>query len=76
MNEHLKDITIPKNEVPMVAYFNEKHEHLFELTQHKITGVFTLYKVVDNTLQRLGSADSPPKLEARFNVDKTLKESD
>lgn len=76
MNEHLKNTTIPKNEVPMVAYFNEKHEHLFELTKQVSTGAYVLYKVVNNVLQKLGRSDNPSELEARFKVEQTLKESD
>lgn len=74
MNEHLKNITIPRNEKPIVRYQTSAQEIMFRLTQHLLSGEFTLYEVTPLGLIRLGKAKSPTDLEDRFNVYKKLIE--
>lgn len=74
MDEDIKIVTIPRNEKPIVRYQTSAQEIMFRLTQHLLSGEFTLYEVVPLGLIRLGKAKSPTDLEKRFNVNETLIE--
>lgn len=74
MDEDIKIVTIPRNEKSIVRYQTSAQEIMFRLTQHLLSGEFTLYEVVPLGLIRLGKAKSPTDLEKKFNVYKTLLE--
>lgn len=64
----MQNLVIPKNEKNMVAYHNERGQHLFELTKQMSTDNYVLYKVIGNKLQKLGKGKNPMELEEKFKV--------
>lgn len=69
----MEKIKIPKGETPMVSYFNENQERVFELTKLIGSDLYFLYRVVDGTLQRIGKGKSPIGLEAKFKINEELR---
>lgn len=61
---------VPKSEISKVELKNKKGEK-FLITQKANEVLFFLYKIENDKLTKLGQANSPIKLETKFNVWKT-----
>ena len=55
---------IPVNEVGVVEY-KCLNGDLYKITQHQTSGTYTIYKVIDSGLERLGKGSNPTKLEEK-----------
>lgn len=64
---------IPKSETPKVTIRNSKGVDKFLITQKTNDFIYYLYEIVDGKINKLGQANSPTKLETKFNVWKKVK---
>lgn len=62
-----------KSEISKVIIRNSKGIDKFLITQKANDCIYLLYEIVDNKLNKLGQANSPTKLETKFNVWKKVK---
>ena len=68
----MDEIKCPKGEIVCVRYYNINGELMFVLTNKPLAEVYFLYEVVNNKLEKLGKAKTPPKLEEMYDVKKKL----
>ena len=69
----MSNYKIPKSEISKVIIRNSKGTDKFLITQKTNDYIYLLYEIVDNKLNKLGQANSPTKLETKFNVWKKVK---
>lgn len=50
----------------IVVTYNCANGDTYKITQHQTTRIFTIYKVVDGGLDRLGKGNNPTKLEEKY----------
>lgn len=65
---------LPKNELGKVGYCDTRGELRFVMTQ-KDNGSFTLYRVEDDALIKLGKGSDPIKLEESYKVRQVIREA-
>lgn len=56
---------IPSNETIALTY-TCVNKDVYKITQHKTSGLFTIYKIVENGFDRLGKGNNPTKLEQKY----------
>lgn len=56
---------IPSSENIVLTY-TCLNKDVYKITQHKTSGLFTIYKVIENGLDRLGKGNNPTKLEQKY----------
>ena len=56
---------IPSNEVVVVNY-KCLNGDTYQITQNQVNKAFTIYKVIDDCLERLGKGDNPLTLEEKY----------
>lgn len=64
---------LPKSETSKVIIRNTKGVDKYLISQKTNELLFFLYEIIDGKLNKLGQANSPTKLETKFNVWKNIK---
>lgn len=61
---------IPVNEKIVVTYLNEGVKE-YIITHHTLRGKYTLYKIIDDTLQKMKTADTPIEFDELVEKDRS-----
>lgn len=69
----MSDYKIPKSEIAKTLIRNSKGIDKYLITQKANDCIYILYEITDGKLTKLGQANSPTKLETKFNVWKKVK---
>lgn len=56
---------IPSSETIALTY-TCVNKDVYKITKHKTSGLFTIYKVIENGFDRLGKGNNPTKLEQKY----------
>jgi hypothetical protein len=61
----------PINEKIAVTYLSEEGVKEYVVTHHPLKGKYTLYRIVNNTLQRMKIADTPIEFDELVEEDRS-----
>lgn len=57
--------TLPSDEISVVKYHTLNGD-IYRITRHRINQMFTIYKVVDDCFEKLGTDINPTVLEKKY----------
>lgn len=64
----------PKNQKAWTVYYDLKHTPRFIMTSDMLRTTFTLYRIENDKLTKLGSGKNPIELEKEFKIMEELKQ--
>ncbi len=73
-NDIIMGTTIPSSELRFWLYKNRRGDMIFQMTSNPTRTRYYLYEATPDGWRKLGSAKTPPELEAKYHVDERTME--